>query len=101
MDYQTFLDSKAQLANNHGFTPHVMPTFLFDFQAHLVDWAVRKGRAAIFGDCGLGKTPMQLAWAENVVSPFRRWDIETEYHHHQLRAVTSLQRRRFLWGGMR
>jgi len=32
-----------------------------------VDWACRKGRAAIFADCGLGKTPMQLVWAENVV----------------------------------
>lgn len=44
-----------------------MPDFLFDFQQHLVEWAIRKGRSAIFADCGLGKTPMQLAWAENVV----------------------------------
>jgi superfamily II DNA or RNA helicase len=32
-----------------------------------VDWAVRKGRAALFADCGMGKTPMQLVWAQNVV----------------------------------
>ena len=44
-----------------------MPDFLFDFQAALVEWALRKGRAAIFADCGLGKTPMQLVWADNVV----------------------------------
>jgi hypothetical protein len=44
-----------------------MPEFLFDFQVHLVEWALRRGRAAIFADCGLGKTPMQLVWAENVV----------------------------------
>src|ERR1700739_42178 len=44
-----------------------MPDFLFEFQAALVEWAIRKGRAAIFADCGLGKTPMQLVWAENVV----------------------------------
>ncbi len=37
-----------------------------DFQRALVQWSVRKGRAAIFADCGLGKTLMQLVWAENV-----------------------------------
>jgi hypothetical protein len=45
--------------------------FLFDFQAGLVEWAIRQGRAALFADCGLGKTPMQLAWAENVHQPHR------------------------------
>jgi hypothetical protein len=40
-----------------GFEPLWLPDFLFDFQRHLVEWAVRKGRAAIFADCGLGKTP--------------------------------------------
>ena len=44
-----------------------MPDYLFDFQKHLVDWSLRKGRSAIFADCGLGKTPMQLVWAENIV----------------------------------
>jgi len=43
-----------------------MPDFLFDFQASMVEWSVRKGRAAIFADCGLGKTPMGLVWASNV-----------------------------------
>jgi superfamily II DNA or RNA helicase len=43
-----------------------MPGNLFPFQVALVEWACRKGRAAIFADCGLGKTPMQLTWAENV-----------------------------------
>jgi SNF2 family DNA or RNA helicase len=50
-----------------GFAPVWMPDFLFPFQRDLVEWALRKGRAAIFADCGLGKTPMQLVWAENVV----------------------------------
>jgi hypothetical protein len=44
-----------------------MPDFLFDFQQSLVDWALRKGKGALFEDCGLGKTPQQLVWAENVV----------------------------------
>jgi hypothetical protein len=39
---------------------------LFGFQTALVEWAVRKGRAAIFADCGMGKTIMELVWAENV-----------------------------------
>lgn len=65
--YQDFLAAKAQDGEAHGFAPIWMPDFLFDFQRELVDWAVRKGRAAIFADCGLGKTPMQLVWAENIV----------------------------------
>jgi hypothetical protein len=66
-EYAKFLASKAQIGGMAGFDPLWMPDFLFDFQRHLVDWAIRKGRAAIFADCGLGKTPMQLVWAENVV----------------------------------
>lgn len=66
MDYQEFLAAKSQLGGDHGFEPLFMPSFLFDFQEHLVDWAVRKGRAAIFADCGLGKTPIQLVWSQNV-----------------------------------
>lgn len=65
--YQDFLATKMHLGDMHGFEPVWVPEFLFDFQRALVDWAVRKGRAAIFADCGLGKTPMQLVWAENVV----------------------------------
>lgn len=67
MDYQAFLQNKAQLADSCGFAPTYLPTWLFDFQGKLVDWSVRKGRAAIFADCGIGKTPMQLVWAENIV----------------------------------
>lgn len=67
MTYSAFLETKAQKASVGGFAPIWMPDFLFPFQRSLVDWALRKGRAAIFADCGLGKTPMQLVWAENVV----------------------------------
>ena len=66
-DYSDFIYRKSQLGDMAGFDPVWMPDFLFDFQKSLVEWAVRKGRAAIFADCGLGKTPMQLVWAENVV----------------------------------
>lgn len=65
-DYRSFLERKSQLGGNAGFDPMWMPDFLFDFQRHLVEWSLQKGRAAIFADCGLGKTPMMLTWAENV-----------------------------------
>lgn len=65
-DYWTFLQAKRHEGAKHGFAPTFMPDALFDFQRDLVDWSVRKGRAAMFADCGLGKTPIQLTWAENV-----------------------------------
>lgn len=65
--YSEFLQSKLDYGAESGFVPSFMPSFLFDFQAALVDWSVRKGRAAIFADCGMGKTPIQLVWAENII----------------------------------
>jgi hypothetical protein len=65
--YVSFLDRKAQLGQGSGFAPVWLPEFLFDFQLALVEWSLRRGRSAVFADCGLGKTPMQLVWAENVV----------------------------------
>ena len=67
MEYQEFLEQKRQIGTMDGFEPLFIPDFLFDFQQHLVDWTIKKGRAAIFADCGLGKTPMQLVWAENIL----------------------------------
>lgn len=65
--YETFLDQKTHLSTNDGFAPLSLPSMLFDFQAALADWSLRSGRSAIFADCGLGKTAMQLTWADNVV----------------------------------
>lgn len=67
MSYAAFLEGKAQAADGHGFRPVSVPDFLFGFQRELVEWSVLRGRGAIFADCGLGKTPMQLVWAKNVV----------------------------------
>jgi hypothetical protein len=66
VSYADFLERKSQLDSADGFAPVWLPEFLFPFQRELVDWAIRKGRGALFADCGLGKTPMQLVWAENV-----------------------------------
>lgn len=66
-DYHDFLNTKTQSALNHGFDPVWIPDFLFDFQRDIVTWSIRNGRAAIFADCGMGKTPIQLVWAENML----------------------------------
>lgn len=65
--YAEFLGKKEHLSGGDGFAPRFMPPQLFDFQVALVDWAQRRGRAAILADCGLGKTPIQLTWAQNIV----------------------------------
>lgn len=67
LDYQSFLEQKSQLGTFDGFEPIELPGYLKDFQAHLVDWALRKGKAALFEFCGSGKTVQQLVWADNVV----------------------------------
>ena len=64
--YAEFLARKAQSTNRGGFEPDNLPAHLFDFQRNLVEWSVRQGRGALFADCGMGKTPMSLAWAEQV-----------------------------------
>lgn len=72
MTYTQFLDRKAQLGSMDGFEPVFMPDYLYDFQRDLVEWSIRLGRSAMFADCGLGKSPMQLVWAENIVRKTNR-----------------------------
>ena len=64
--YAKFIERKLGVERGSGFEPTFVPDFLYDFQRAIVEWSVRQGRGAIFADCGLGKTPMQLVWAENV-----------------------------------
>lgn len=65
--YNDFLIHKQQLSGNFGFEPVFMPDFLFDFQKSMIEWSCLKGRAALFEDCGLGKSPQELVWAQNIV----------------------------------
>lgn len=65
-DYTAFLERKTHSGADSGFEPVWMPDFLFGFQRSMTEWAIRKGRAAVFADCGLGKTAMGLTWAANV-----------------------------------
>lgn len=64
--YADFIATKAKLIPDSGFEVGELNPMLFDFQKDIVRWACRKGKAAIFADCGLGKTPMQLEWARLV-----------------------------------
>lgn len=68
--YQTFLSRKLRRWHGQGFAcdDHSLPSGLFAWQARIVRWACKKGRAAIWADTGLGKTLMQLAWADQVAS---------------------------------
>ena len=68
MDYESFVKSKRREEVATGHAPGELNESLFDFQHAIVSWAVRRGRAAIFADTGLGKTLMQLAWADEVAS---------------------------------
>lgn len=66
MEYQEFISQKAFRHVEAGFTAGDLPYPLFDYQEPIVRWALKRGKAAIFADTGLGKTIMQLAWADQV-----------------------------------
>lgn len=66
MEYQEFLQQKSILDIPTGFECSSINPRLYSFQSDIVKWALRRGRAAIFADCGLGKTPMQLEWANQI-----------------------------------
>lgn len=67
-NYEDFLKSKTITDKKSGFAVKLeeLNKQLFDFQKIVVRWAIARGRAAIFADCGLGKTPMQLCWADKI-----------------------------------
>lgn len=67
-DYDTFLFGKSKAVDDSGFAPTWLPDSLFAHQASLVEWSLRKGRSAILADCGLGKSLIEMVWAQNVAS---------------------------------
>lgn len=66
MNYDTFIQQKKKAHIPCGFEPNEIKSSLFQFQKHVTQWAIRKGRAALFEECGLGKTLQQLEWARQV-----------------------------------
>jgi DNA modification methylase len=107
MKYQEFIAKKALVNVPTGLTeiPALNP-MLYDFQADLVRWALRRGRAALFCDCGLGKTPMQLEWAKHVpgnvlilaplavsmqtVAEGRKFGVEVNYRRDQTEVTDGI-----------
>lgn len=66
MNYDAFIHGKEKVHRQCGFDPLPFIVSLYDWQRPVVEWAVRRGRAALFEDCGLGKTAQQLEWASQV-----------------------------------
>jgi len=74
MNYEDFLKNKQKTVQYSGFDINQsdLNKSLFDFQRFIVQKALKKGRYAIFADCGLGKTLMQIEWANQVVKHTNR-----------------------------
>lgn len=66
MDYKQFLQKKKKYISDIGFDAKDLNPKLFDFQKFIVKTAIKKGKFAIFADCGLGKTFMQLEWSSQI-----------------------------------
>lgn len=69
MDYTEFIRSKQRHNKPLGFEVDKddLNRHLFPWQRDVVQWSLKRGRAALFEECGLGKTLQQLVWAEHVV----------------------------------
>jgi len=65
MTYEEFIQSKRHSAQDYGIEPQWMPDSMFDYQKHVTEYAIKKGRCAVFLDTGLGKTIIQLTTAVN------------------------------------
>ena len=67
MNYSQFIAKKQLTFHSVGFkTTFPFNKYLFPFQREIVNWALQKGRACLFEDCGLGKTIQQLEWSRHI-----------------------------------
>ena len=67
MNYTEFLESKKHTAIDFGIKTNFIPDSMFDYQKHVSEYAIKKGRCAVFLDTGLGKTIIELTIATNYV----------------------------------
>jgi hypothetical protein len=67
MDYLSFIEKKRHSSINYGIDPVYMVDGMFDFQKHVAEYAIKKGRCAMFLDTGLGKTIIELVIAKNYI----------------------------------
>jgi hypothetical protein len=63
--YEQFLESKRHSSSNYGIEPTHIPDTMFDYQKYVAEYAIKKGRCAVFLDTGLGKTLIELVVAQN------------------------------------
>lgn len=66
-DYLQFLESKKHTQVDFGIKPNFIPDAMFDYQKHVAEYAIKKGRCAVFLDTGLGKTIIELVIAKNYI----------------------------------
>ena len=114
-DYQAFLQSKRLGVRASGFDVDAcdIHPLLFDWQREVVRWALRLGKAALFEECGLGKTLQQLEWSRHVaahtggrvlilaplavahqtVAEGRKIDVAVRYCRSQAEAAAAHRRR--------
>lgn len=69
--YAAFLERKQRVFRGSGLSAleKPLPARLYPFQSAITRWAIRKGRAALFEDCGLGKSFQQIAWMDAIGVP--------------------------------
>ena len=67
MTYEQFLESKKHVSIDAGISPAFILEKMFDYQIHVAEHAIKKGRCAVFLDTGLGKTIIELNIAQNYV----------------------------------
>jgi len=67
--YKDFLRNKNKKLPDFGFDIDLnsLNPALFDWQKYIVKWAIKKGRCALFEDCGLGKTIQSLEWVTKII----------------------------------
>jgi len=71
-EYLKFLESKRHVPSEYGIDPDYLPDSMFDYQSHVAERSVRKGRCADFLDTGLGKTLIELVIAKNYIHKFNK-----------------------------
>jgi len=67
MTYQDFIESKRHSSSDYGIETNYLPDGMFDYQKYVSEYAIKKGRCAVFLDTGLGKTIIEITIAKNYI----------------------------------
>lgn len=97
-NYADFLARKTAVVQSTGISQNCdLPDGLFPHQVDLVRWALRRGRAAIFADTWLGKSRMQLAWA-NAIHRAIGVELKASYYQQAARNLQSVSDQADIFG---